>query len=98
MIGFCIAIPGTIGKALLNPVDNTDEKACPHSQTDLFTWSTLWTYSRGQKKVYVSFAEKGSVPFPLYGQPFRGTLFARSENGQLYGKSTVAKRKRNGSF
>ena len=42
--------------------------------------------------------EKRSVPFPLYGQPFRGTLFARSENGQQYGKSTVAKRKRNGSF
>ena len=31
--------------------------------------------------------EKRSVPFPLYGQPFLGTLFARSENGQLYGKS-----------
>ena len=29
--------------------------------------------------------EKRSVPFPLYGQPFRGTLFALSENGQLYG-------------
>ena len=42
--------------------------------------------------------EKHSVPFPLYGQLFLGTLFARSENGQLYGKSTVAKRKWNRSF
>ena len=42
--------------------------------------------------------EKRSVPFPLYGQPFRGTLFVRSQNGYEYGKSTVAKRKRNGSL
>ena len=55
-------------------------------------------YSRGQKKFTFRLrrtVEKRSVPFPLYGQPFRGT---RSENGQLYGKSTVAKRKRNGRF
>ena len=55
----------------------------------------------GAKKVYVSLrrtVEKRSVPFPLYGQPFRGTLFVRSENGHEYGKSTVAKRKRNGSL
>ena len=55
----------------------------------------------GAKKVYVSLrrtVEKRSVPFPLYGQPFLGTLFVRSENGYEYGKSTVAKRKRNGSL
>ena len=57
----------------------------------------LCTYSR--KKFTFRLrrtVEKRSVPFPLYSQPFLGTLFVRSENGHEYGKSTVAKRKRNG--
>ena len=39
----------------------------------------------GAKKVSVSLrrtVENRSVPFPLYDQPFLGTLFVRSENGQ----------------
>ena len=56
------------------------------------------TYSRGQKIFMFRLrrtVEKRSVPFLLYGQPF---LFVQSENGYKYGKSTVAKRKRNGRF
>ena len=46
-------------------------------------------YSRGQKRFTFHLrriVEKHSVPFPLYGQPFLGTLFVRSENSHKYGK------------
>ena len=56
------------------------------------------TFAVGAKKKFTfrlrRTVEKRSVPFPLYGQLFRGTLFARSENGQLY---TVKVRSRNGN-
>ena len=58
----------------------------------LYTFS-LKMYSRGQKKSLRRTVEKRSVPFPLYGQPFLGTLFVRSENGHECGKRTVVKRK-----
>ena len=61
--------------------------------------ANMYIYSRGQKRFMFRLrrtVEKRFVPFPLYGQPFLGTLFVPSANGREYGKSMVAKRKRNG--
>ena len=60
--------------------------------SDDINWHELdrGTYSRGVFCLCRT-VEKRSVPFPFYGQPFQ------SENGYEYDKSTVAKRKRNGT-
>ena len=60
----------------------------------------LCMYSRGPKKFTFRLCrtvEKRSVPFPLYGQPFLGTLFVRSENGYEYGRETERQSEGSGS-